>query len=71
MTPPLKRLLVVGTVVAAVAASIWFYRSSRAIAVDTAPVKRGPLVVSVTPIETGTVETEETASGSFSASTRR
>jgi multidrug efflux pump subunit AcrA (membrane-fusion protein) len=61
MTPSLQRLLVVTAVAMAVAASIWFYRSSRAIAVETVPVARGPLVVSVTPIETGTVETEETA----------
>lgn len=45
MTPSLQRLLVVTAVAMAVAASIWFYRSSRAIAVETVPVARGPLVV--------------------------
>jgi multidrug efflux pump subunit AcrA (membrane-fusion protein) len=61
MTTWLKRsVFVVGISVALVLAVV-AYRVTRAIEVTTAPVTRGPLVVSVTPVETGTVDTEETA----------
>jgi multidrug efflux pump subunit AcrA (membrane-fusion protein) len=61
MTTLIKRgVFVVGIGVAVVLAVV-VYRGTRAIEVTTAPVTRGPLVVSVTPVETGTVDTEETA----------
>ncbi|MFZ5594724.1 MAG: efflux RND transporter periplasmic adaptor subunit [Pseudomonadota bacterium] len=56
-----KRLLLVAIVAAIAVAAIFYYRQSQRIEVETTPAKRGDLVITVTPTETGTVDTDATA----------
>lgn len=61
MSSSRKRLLLVAIVAVVVVAAIFFYRKSQQIEVETMSVKRGDLVITVTPTETGTVDTDATA----------
>lgn len=61
MSPLRKRLLLVAIVAAIAVAAIFYYRQSQQIEVETMVVKRGDLVITVTPTETGTVDTDATA----------
>lgn len=55
-----KGLWLAATVVLGIALSL-YYRQGDVIEVETVPVKRGELIVTVTPTETGTVDSDATA----------
>lgn len=61
MSPLRKRLMLIAIVAAIAVATIFYYRQSQRIEVETTPAKRGDLVITVTPTETGTVDTDATA----------
>ncbi|MBI3606750.1 MAG: efflux RND transporter periplasmic adaptor subunit [Nitrospirae bacterium] len=61
MSSRLKKSIVMIVAALAVVAAVAAYRATRVIEVATAPVARGEMVLTVTPTETGTVETEDTA----------
>ena len=61
MSPRLKKSAVITVAALAAVAAFAAYRATRAIEVATVPVARGEMVLTVTPTETGTVETEDTA----------
>lgn len=55
-----KALWLAATVVVGIVVSL-YYRQGQVIEVETVPVKRGELIVTVTPTETGTVDSDATA----------
>lgn len=56
-----KRGIWLAVMVAVGIAASFYYRESHVIEVETVPVKQGDLVVTVTPTETGTVDSDATA----------
>ncbi len=61
MSSSRKKWLLAGVAVLIIVALIFYYRYSNVITVETVPAKRGDLVITVTPTETGTVDTDATA----------
>ncbi len=61
MSPSRKKILVATVVALILGAIIYYYRQSQVMMVETTPIKRGDLVITVTPTETGTVDTDATA----------
>lgn len=56
-----KKWLFTGVVTLAVVVLVLYYRQSQVIIVETVSTKRGDLVITVTPTETGTVDTDASA----------
>ena len=61
MSSSRKKWLLAGVAVLTIVALVFYYRYSKVIIVETVPAKRGDLVITVTPTETGTVDTDATA----------
>lgn len=61
MSSSRKKWLMAGVVVLSIVALVFYYRYSKVISVETVAVQRGDLVITVTPTETGTVDTDATA----------
>lgn len=61
MSSSRKKWLMAGVAVLIIVALVFYYRYSKVISVDTVAVQRGDLVITVTPTETGTVDTDATA----------
>ena len=61
MSSSRKKWLLAGVAVLTIVALVFYYRYSKVIIVETVPAQRGDLVITVTPTETGTVDTDATA----------
>ncbi len=61
MSSSRKKWLMAGVAVLIIVALVFYYRYSKVISVETVAVQRGDLVITVTPTETGTVDTDATA----------
>jgi len=61
MSSSRKKWLMAGVVVLIIVALVFYYRYSKVISVETVAAQRGDLVITVTPTETGTVDTDATA----------
>ena len=61
MSSSRKKWLMAGAAVLIIVALVFYYRYSKVISVETVAAQRGDLVITVTPTETGTVDTDATA----------
>lgn len=61
MSSSRKKWLMASVVVLIIVALVFYYRYSKVISVETVAAQRGDLIITVTPTETGTVDTDATA----------
>lgn len=61
MSSSRKKWFLFGAVVLITVALVFYYRYSKVLAVEAVSTQRGDLVITVTPTETGTVDTDKTA----------